>query len=164
MNKVKPKIRPPRKPDTPQSDTFDKLARAVGEIQNQNASRLSFEEHYRYSYQLVLHKQGDLLYDGITNLVAKHLQQEAKNRIEPAFPTVHLVAFEAASGSHTAMPTLDDDSMDKQATAQEGEKFLGSIKGVWDDHIACMSKLKDLLKYMVSVFSGLIHCTLINNV
>lgn len=32
---------------------------------------------------------------------------------------------------------------------QEGERFLKAVKGVWDDHISCMGKIRDVLKYMV---------------
>jgi hypothetical protein len=34
------------------------LARAIDEIHNQDASKLSFEELYRNAYNLVLHKHG----------------------------------------------------------------------------------------------------------
>lgn len=44
-------------PDTSIKDTWAKLAAAIREIQNHNASRLSFEEHYRYAYNLVLFKR-----------------------------------------------------------------------------------------------------------
>jgi cullin 3 len=128
-------IKAPRKLTSPHADTFERLANAVKEIQHKNASRLSFEEHYRYAYTLVLHKQGQLLYDGIKSLVTDHLEAEAHARVAPSFPTM----------------SLDDgDLMEAQASGQQGEKFLNALRGVWDDHTACMSKLKDLLKYMVS--------------
>lgn len=44
-------------PDTSIKDTWAKLATAIREIQNHNASKLSFEEHYRYAYNLVLFKR-----------------------------------------------------------------------------------------------------------
>jgi cullin 3 len=81
------KIKAPRKLNQPHHDTFDRLASAVKEIQHKNASKLSFEEHYRYAYTLVLHKQGQLLYDGIKSLVEEHLEVEAQTRIGPAFPS-----------------------------------------------------------------------------
>jgi len=142
----KPKIRAPRKLQSPHQDTFERLAKAIGEIQHQNASRLSFEEHYRYAYSLVLHKQGDMLYNGVKDLVANHLEREASERIQPAFP------------STTSGNTKDDSAQDAQlspvTSAQEGERFLAAIKDVWDDHTACMSRLKDLLKYSVSIYSN----------
>eukprot|EP00455_Lapot_gusevi_P049191 TRINITY_DN692_c0_g1_i20.p1 TRINITY_DN692_c0_g1~~TRINITY_DN692_c0_g1_i20.p1 ORF type:complete len:693 (+),score=118.21 TRINITY_DN692_c0_g1_i20:75-2153(+) len=53
--------------------TWLNLRRAITEIQNNNASRLRFEELYRNSYTLVLHKHGDLLYDGVCGAVAEKL-------------------------------------------------------------------------------------------
>lgn len=44
-------------PDTPIKDTWAKLSNAIREIQNHNASKLSFEEHYRYAYNMVLFKR-----------------------------------------------------------------------------------------------------------
>ena len=33
----------------------------------------------------------------------------------------------------------------------EGDRFLKAVKGVWEDHTGSMRKLKDVLKYMVSL-------------
>ncbi|GMI09838.1 hypothetical protein TrRE_jg4936 [Triparma retinervis] len=49
------------------------LARAIDEIHNQDASKLSFEELYRNAYNLVLHKHGEVLYSGVKASVQKHL-------------------------------------------------------------------------------------------
>lgn len=49
------------------------LRAAIREIHNQNASELSFEELYRKSFNLVLHKHGDLLYNGVRATVTEHL-------------------------------------------------------------------------------------------
>jgi len=38
-------------------ETWAKLSIAIKEIQNHNASKLSFEEHYRYAYNMVLFKR-----------------------------------------------------------------------------------------------------------
>lgn len=124
------------------------------------------QEHYRYAYTMVLHKDGARLYQGISKLVADHLDQQTRTRIQPAFPSSSLVASGAATASGSssmAAPSargatdlngpaasVSSDAMELQASAQEGEKFLAALKAVWDDHTACMSKLKDLLKYMVS--------------
>lgn len=54
-------------------DTWGVLARAIDEIYNRNASQLSFEELYRNAYNLVLHKHGAVLYDGVTDKLNSHL-------------------------------------------------------------------------------------------
>jgi len=53
--------------------TWEDLANAIDEIYNRNASQLSFEELYRNAYNLVLHKHGGLLYDGVSEKVSTHL-------------------------------------------------------------------------------------------
>mmetsp|Transcript_32787 Transcript_32787/g.101575 ORF Transcript_32787/g.101575 Transcript_32787/m.101575 type:complete len:147 (+) Transcript_32787:82-522(+) len=50
---------------------------AISEIYDRNASVLSFEELYRNAYNLVLHKHGDLLYDGVKELVESQLRAVA---------------------------------------------------------------------------------------
>ena len=52
---------------------WDILANAIDEIYNRNASQLSFEELYRNAYNLVLHKHGTLLYDGVSEKLSTHL-------------------------------------------------------------------------------------------
>eukprot|EP00954_Amorphochlora_amoebiformis_P021771 1348716-Amorphochlora_amoeboformis.AAC.1 len=49
------------------------LKAAIVEIQNSNAAELRFEELYRNSYTLVLHKHGDLLYYGVKEAVKENL-------------------------------------------------------------------------------------------
>ena len=55
--------------------TFSSLASAMDEIHNRNASTLSFEELYRNAYNLVLHKHGGLLYEGVQDRLAMHLRR-----------------------------------------------------------------------------------------
>jgi len=53
--------------------TWEALANAIDEIYNRNASQLSFEELYRNAYNLVLHKHGTLLYEGVSEKLSSHL-------------------------------------------------------------------------------------------
>ena len=55
------------------TQTWEALASAIDEIYNRNASQLSFEELYRNAYNLVLHKYGSLLYDGVSEKLSSHL-------------------------------------------------------------------------------------------
>ena len=54
-------------------EIWEVLANAIDEIYNRNASQLSFEELYRNAYNLVLHKHGTLLYDGVSEKLSSHL-------------------------------------------------------------------------------------------
>lgn len=60
------------------TQTWGALANAIDEIYNRNASQLSFEELYRNAYNLVLHKYGNLLYEGVTDKLNQHLSETAK--------------------------------------------------------------------------------------
>ncbi|KAG8906798.1 Cullin-3 [Tulasnella sp. 403] len=111
-------------------DLWGTLEQSIREIHNHNAKNLSFEENYRYAYNMCLRRQGDQLYNGVCALVTENLDKLAKDIIIPAFPT----------GS-----TTGGDNIQK---AQEGERLLKAIRHVWDDHIGSMNKLRDLLKYM----------------
>lgn len=108
------------------------MANAVKEIHNQNAFRLSYEETYRYAYNLVIAKHGDIVYHGVNKLIAEHLDRLAKEDIAPTFPT-------GGSG-------------DPAHQSQEGEVFLKAITKVWVDHLRCMRQLKQVLHYMVAFF------------
>ncbi|ODQ79300.1 hypothetical protein BABINDRAFT_162326 [Babjeviella inositovora NRRL Y-12698] len=70
------KIRPPKR-SLVKEINFDEswavLSAAVSQIQQKNASALSFEELYRRSYNLVLKKHGQRLYDNVRAAVATHL-------------------------------------------------------------------------------------------
>lgn len=60
-------------------NTWDLLRSAVHEIHKKNASGLSFEELYRNAYNMVLHKYGDKLYNGLKDVVDKHLKEVAED-------------------------------------------------------------------------------------
>ena len=110
-------------------ETWTKLSRNIVEIQNHNAANLSFEENHRYAYNMVLYKNGDKLYRGTKQLIVENLDKLAKEYIIPAFPT-----------------NVSEDPVQK---SQEGEMLLKALKKVWDDHTSSLSKLRDVLKYMV---------------
>jgi len=63
---------------TSAKQTWNILAKAIDEIYNRNASQLSFEELYRNAYNLVLHKHGTLLYEGVTEKINSHLTETAE--------------------------------------------------------------------------------------
>lgn len=139
--------------ETSVKDTWEKLAVAIKEIQNHNASKLSFEEHYRYAYNMVLYKRtsdvsplfqtliidGDQLYKGVKELIADHLNELAEEVIVPTFPR--------SSGTHGAGRL--GGGAEAVERALEGDRFLKAVKGVWEDHTGSIRKLKDVLKYMV---------------
>ena len=58
--------------------TWQTLHDAISEIHKQNASGLSFEELYRNAYNMVLHKFGDKLYQGLSDTITSHLKTVAE--------------------------------------------------------------------------------------
>ena len=55
--------------------TWGKLEAAIAKIHEQNASTLSFEELYRYAYNMVLHRHAQMLYAGFENSLRQHLKE-----------------------------------------------------------------------------------------
>ncbi|KAJ9474077.1 putative Cell division control protein 53 (putative) [Pseudozyma hubeiensis] len=82
------KLKPPKKIglDVSIQDMWLRLVHAISQIQNHNISKLSYEEHYRYAYNLVLYQQGDMLYHGVKKQVQQHLDKLCRENIIPAFP------------------------------------------------------------------------------
>jgi cullin 3 len=83
---------------------------------------------------------GDELYSGVAKLVSAHLDRLAEQKIVPAFPR--------SSGTHGAGKM--GGGAEAIERALEGDMFLKSLKGVWEDHTGSMHKLTAVLRYMVS--------------
>ncbi|KAF8135043.1 Cullin-domain-containing protein [Boletus edulis] len=114
-------------------ETWSRLSKNIREIHNHNASKLSFEENYRYAYNMVLYKSGSMLYKGVCQLVTENVERLAQEEIVPTFPS--------RGGS------------DPMQQGQEAELLLRALRRVWDDHTGNMSKLRDILKYMDRVYT-----------
>jgi len=110
-------------------ETWKRLSNNIREIFAQNAANLSFEENHRFSYNLVLGKQSEKLYEGVKVLIVENLQKMVKDKLIPAFPT----------GVRS----------DMISRAKEGEELLKAFRCVWDDHESGLCKLRDILKYLV---------------
>lgn len=80
---------------------------------------------------MVLHKEGKMLYDGVKKLVVENLDMLAKDKVIPVFPT---------RGINDAMQQ-----------SQEEDIFLKALRSIWDEHTANMTRLGQILKYMVRV-------------
>jgi cullin 3 len=83
------------------------------------------------------------LYSGVKTLILEHLTQLAEDNIVPSFPR--------SGGTHGAGKL--GGGAEAIERALEGDRFLKAVKGVWEDHTGSMRKLKDVLKYMVRLFS-----------
>jgi len=70
--------------DKESNRTWECVKYAIHQIHQHNASSLSFEELYRNAYNLVLHKYGELLYNGVHEVVADHLKVVAQSCVDSA--------------------------------------------------------------------------------
>ena len=61
------------------------LKNAIQEIQKKNNSGLSFEELYRNAYTMVLHKHGEKLYNGLSEVVVEHLVNKVHDRSKATY-------------------------------------------------------------------------------
>ncbi|MCO5573491.1 hypothetical protein L7F22_027262 [Adiantum nelumboides] len=184
--------------DLPIEEMWNRLSRAIGNIQNHDIGSLSYEEHYRYAYNLVLFDKGDLAYRGVKAQIIQHLIQQCADTVVPAFPTgaaatptagivlpeqskpaSSLKSSSLAKGKHfqtnrkeenRSVVSIDKDvdeaaangvnvaasqvgdRTDVVSRAQSGERLLRAIRDVWEDHCACMKRLRDVLKYLDRVY------------
>ncbi|VDB88409.1 unnamed protein product [Peniophora sp. CBMAI 1063] len=137
--RLKPKIKPPRKHGTNISvdETWSKLTHNIREIQYHRAHTLSFEENYRFAYQMVIMKNGKQLYEGTVDLVVENLDRLVKEILQPNFPT-----------------SLDQDPMQR---AHDDARLLSALSEVWADHKGSMDKIGSILKYMDRVWTKDAH-------
>lgn len=95
--------------------------------------------------------QGHLLYNAIAELISAHLESETREKIVPVFPqSANAIASSSAGQAGTSAAASEN-----IAAAAAGQLFLDRVRDVWEDHIACMSKLRDVLKYLVRSSLGL---------
>ncbi|CAG8500314.1 7437_t:CDS:10 [Cetraspora pellucida] len=120
--------------DSTFSDNWDRLAQAIREIHRKNASILSFEELYRNAYNMVLHKNGDKLYNGVREVITQHLEEVAKEQVVPAFPMSGASSSQANSANGTG-----------------GANFLKVLKSVWEDHTTFRSTIYPIQTHLLDV-------------
>ncbi|PVU98881.1 hypothetical protein BB559_001201 [Furculomyces boomerangus] len=133
MNVPQPKklksINPARKliPRKTHSQLLEGLESAIEDIYNQNASSLSFEELYRSSYNLVLSKKGEVLYETTNSKIIKELEIKTNRSLGKLNYNGH-------------------DSL------ESGQAFIKKIRDLWLLHISSMLMIQDVLMYMDKVY------------
>ncbi|KAF9292151.1 Cullin-3 [Mortierella alpina] len=123
---TKGKIRPPQRrtdKDSQFETTWATLSSAISTIHEQKAYTLSYEEVYRSGYNLVVHKCGEQLYNGVKDLIAQFLESEAKTTILPVL-------------------SIADTS------PSEGVQVLKMIQKLWKHHVTCLLMISDILVHM----------------
>lgn len=122
---------------------------------------------------------GDQLYSGTRQLIADHLDHLAATLIVPSFPRTDPYASTSGgsalangglgSGMNGEGPSRTSARSgttgggatkgSSQAVERviEGDVFLKSVKGVWEDHTTSMQKVQVILRYMVSPIVSISH-------
>ncbi|KAJ3177051.1 Cullin-3, partial [Irineochytrium annulatum] len=140
-------IRPIKKNTSEFGDAWNKLCNSIQEIYRKNASTLSFEELYRNAYNMVLHKHGEKLYNGVHAVIKEHLDEVAVTGIVPTFPVSQTVlsttSSAASSGEHSSLP--------KSGSFVGGQQYLKVLRDAWNEHVTCMIMIRDILLYMVKI-------------
>lgn len=90
------------------AQTWDKLKKAILEIQKKNNSGLSFEELYRNAYTLVLQRHGDLLYNGTKQVVMEHMIRTRESVVENLNNKFLSYLNSCWKDHQTAMPMIRD--------------------------------------------------------
>jgi len=62
--------------------TFQTLEHGIHQIYKKKESEMSFEEHYRHGYNLVLNKHGDMLYNGLSDIIRRNLKEEKESLLQ----------------------------------------------------------------------------------
>ncbi|KAL7747279.1 hypothetical protein RI367_007333 [Sorochytrium milnesiophthora] len=121
----RPRIRGPVKnsTDTIWNDAFTIISSALKEIYAKDGSNVSFEELYRNTYNMVLHRLGDALYNGVRTTLADLLQHDAVGKLAAQFPT-------------------------REGAAEQERQFLRALQKTWEHFTLCLRMYNDILMYM----------------
>jgi len=136
--------------------TFSSLASAMDEIHNRNASTLSFEELYRNAYNLVLHKHGGLLYEGVQDRLGVHLRRSGGRLVRLAredSAASGVVSSSSGSASAAMMMTSSSSSsgggaMTRMVGGRDQYGLLEELARCWKEHRITMVMVRDIFMYM----------------
>ncbi|OTB06604.1 hypothetical protein M426DRAFT_55004 [Hypoxylon sp. CI-4A] len=116
---------------------WSKLREALRDIHTRNAGNLSYEQLYRYSYKIVLKKDGQKLYDRVKEFEEKWFADEVIPPIQ-ALITTNLVSITLDEVPGTSV-------VERRAM---GEKFLKGVRTSWENHNTSMNMIADVLMYL----------------
>lgn len=137
--------------------TWKVLEDAIHEIHNQNASGLSFEELYRNAYNMVLHKYGDRLYNGLKKTLTDQLKVVA-SRIEASQGLPFLKELKKRWDDHLKATQMIRDIlmyMDRTFVTQQQKTSVYPLGlELWRDHVVRNAQIKERL---LSILLDLVH-------
>lgn len=110
---------------------------ALHDIHERNAGRLSFEQLYRASYKIVLHRRGADLYQRISDWERDRFTTQV---IPPIRDLVTPSVISLARGDLPGTTGNEQREM--------GEKFLKGLRDSWERHDSAMKMVTDILMYL----------------
>lgn len=141
--------------------TWKVLSDAIGEIHEQNASGLSFEELYRNAYNMVLNKYGDSLYNGLVRTLIQHLRDVA-SKIEAMQGEPFLKELKKRWDNHVKSTQMIRDIlmyMDRTYVTQQQKTPVFPLGlELWRDHIIRNRQISDRLLHILRDMIGRERC------
>ncbi|KAL3815950.1 hypothetical protein ACHAXA_003571 [Cyclostephanos tholiformis] len=137
--------------------TFESLAAAMDEIHNRNASTLSFEELYRNAYNLVLHKHGNLLYEGVSDRLGMHLRRSGASLVRLGRASAGRMTTIPGLGEGTGSGGTNNTAMMMSSSSSgvvigvdssSQYRLLEEMARVWGEHRITMVMVRDIFMYM----------------
>lgn len=133
------------------SNIWNQLKAAIQQIQHKDNSGLSFEELYRNAYTLELHKKGDMLYEGVKELVREHLENQIRVDVLNALNNNFLNVLNSVWSDHqTCMIMIRDILMYMDrvyVTKHKVENVYNLGLNLFRDHVINHPPIRDILKF-----------------
>lgn len=127
------------------------LQSAILEIQRKNNGGLSFEELYRNAYNLVLHKKGALLYEGVKTVITDHLVNKIRNDVFNAINNRFLQILNEVWKDHTTSMMMIRDIlmyMDRIYVSPSNVDNVYNLGlNLFRDHVINDPPIRDHLKF-----------------
>lgn len=127
------------------------LKSAVHEILKKNNGGLSFEELYRNAYTLVLHKKGDMLYEGFKEWIREHLEDNVRTEVLNSLNNQFLQVLNQVWSDHQTSTMMIRDIlmyMDRIYVTQCSVDNVYNVGlNLFRDHIINHPFIKDHLKH-----------------
>jgi cullin 3 len=129
------------------TQSWERLEMAIAQIYSKTVSQLSFEELHRHAYNLVLQKQGQVLYQKLKACLTHHLEHLKAVNIAPTIEST-LGTFQQEGLIKRAM----DSSLATTLALSQAHSFLKAIDETWKHHSTVMKMVSDIHLYLDRVY------------
>jgi len=131
---IKPFKVQPAPPAGFEQKAHERLSSAVDTIQKKATMNFSREELYRLVESLCIHNKAQTVYARLRAQCEAHIESEIKG----------LTMLGASMGGKT--------EVGRAASMEEDEKFLGRVRGIWEDHCKQFAVIQSIFLYLDRTF------------